>query len=132
MALRSAYLSMHRQINTHVTKFGITADQFICLFILAEEDGLTQQEIVQRAASDPNTIRSMLLLLEDQKLVSRDAHPTDGRARYVTITDKGRNLYKQLLNAVEPVHTILYRTFSKKDAEILLNYLNRIYESMTG
>ena len=64
MNLRAAYLSMHRQTNAHLARFGVTADQFVCLLILAEEDGIIQQELVKRATSDPNTIRAMLVLLE--------------------------------------------------------------------
>ena len=37
MNLRAAYLSMHRQTNAHLARFGVTADQFVCLLILAEE-----------------------------------------------------------------------------------------------
>ncbi|RPI00517.1 MAG: MarR family transcriptional regulator, partial [Calditrichaeota bacterium] len=69
MVLRAAYLSMHRQTNTFLSKSGVTADQFVCLVILDDEDGITQQELATRATSDPNTISAMLALLEKQNLV---------------------------------------------------------------
>ena len=75
MNLRAAYLSMHRMTNAHLSKHGVTADQFVCLSILFEKDGLTQKELVQSATSDPNTIRAMLVLLENQGFIARDVHP---------------------------------------------------------
>ena len=39
--------------------------------------------------SDPSTVRAMLVLLEERGLVSRDTHPTDGRARTVALTAVG-------------------------------------------
>ena len=41
---------------------------------------------MERISSDPNTVRAMLLLLEQRGLVVRERHPTDGRARTVALT----------------------------------------------
>ena len=80
-ALRAAYLALHRQTNDCFAKDGVTADQFVLLASLADADAVTQQELVRRVGSDPNTVRAMLLLLEGRGLVARDAiPPTAGRA----------------------------------------------------
>jgi DNA-binding MarR family transcriptional regulator len=131
MALRAAYLSMHRQTNAHVAKHGITADQFVCLVLLDEEDGITQNELVRRATSDPNTIRAMLVLLEKQGLVARDPHPTDGRARHVTMTDKGRKVFEILLKAIKPVQEKLHSPFSREEASRIVQELRTIEDIMT-
>ena len=64
----------------------MTVDQFVILTLLGEQDGITQQELARRASSDPNTIRAMLVLLENRHLVARVQHPTDGRALRITLT----------------------------------------------
>lgn len=113
MALRAAYWAMHRQADALLQPQGVTANQFVLLAILAEGQALTQQELVQRASSDANTVRAMLVLLERRGLVSRRPHRTDGRARSVALTAKGRASYaalwaksrgfhRQLLEAVGP------------------------------
>jgi len=38
---------------------GITADQVVCPLILDEVNGIIQKDLVQQAASDPNTMRVM-------------------------------------------------------------------------
>jgi DNA-binding MarR family transcriptional regulator len=103
MQLRAAYLSMHRQTNAYLSGPGITADQFVCLLILNEEKGIIQKELVQRATSDPNTIRAMLILLEKQHLIIRKPDPQDNRARIVTITEKGRRVVNQAVIRLKPV-----------------------------
>ena len=131
MALRAAYLSMHRQTNAHLARLGITADQFVCLVILAEEDGITQNELVKRAASDPNTVRAMLLLLEKRGLVERGTHPTDGRARRVTLTGKGRDIYAKSMMNLKPVHDRLRAPFAAGQAGMLVRNLESIIKIMT-
>ena len=96
LALRAAYLALHRQTNACFAKDGVTADQFVLLAALAEADAVTQQQLVRSVGSDPNTVRAMLLLLEGRGLVARARHPTDGRARCVTLTAKGRRVYQKL------------------------------------
>src|SRR5947209_12332064 len=96
-ALRAAYLALHRQTNACFAKDGATADQFVLLAALADADGVTQQELVRRVGSDPNTVGAMLLLLEGRGLVAREVHPADGRARSVTLTARGRRVFTRLL-----------------------------------
>ena len=89
-ALRAAYLALHRQTNACIAPDGVTADQFVVLSALADKDGVTQQDLVRRVGSDANTVRAILLLLEGRGVVAREPHPADGRARFVTLTAKGR------------------------------------------
>lgn len=128
MSLRAAYLSMHRQTNLKVAPFGVTADQFVCLAILANEDSITQKELVSRATSDQNTMRAMLVLLENRQLIQRLPHPTDGRARLVILTPKGRELYRALINAVKPLHDALSSTLENQHD--VLTTLGAITRSM--
>src|SRR4051794_17157880 len=111
LALRAAYLALHHQTNDCFTNDGVTADQFVLLAALAEADAATQQELVRRVGSDPNTVRAMLLLLEGRGLVARERHPADGRARCVTLTAKGRQAFEKLLAKSEPLRAQLLAAF---------------------
>jgi DNA-binding MarR family transcriptional regulator len=130
MGLRSAYRVMHRQTDVCFTKRGVTANQFVLLALLAEEDGITQQELVWRACSDPNTVRAMLVLLESRGLVARGRHPDDGRARNVTLTRKGRRMYERLWKESEPLRQQLLAVFQPKQADALVGFLEQISEAM--
>jgi DNA-binding MarR family transcriptional regulator len=121
MVLRAAYWAMHRRADALLARHGVTADQFVLLSILSEageatreiartaENGVTQQELVRRASSDPNTVRAMLVLLERGGLVSRRPHLTDGRARSVVLTARGRRTLQRLWLECTPFHAYLIR-----------------------
>jgi len=126
IALRAAYLTMHRKSDAHFARHGVTADQFVLLNILAQESAVTQQTLVQRASSDPNTVRAMLLLLEGRGFVIRERHPQDGRARSVSLTRKGRRVHQRLLSASDPFLARLVADYRPEEVEMLLDLLRRI------
>ncbi len=130
MGLRAAYRVMHRQTDACLAKRGVTANQFVLLALLAEEDGVTQRELVRRSCSDPNTVSAMLVLLESRGLLSRRRHPNDGRARNVTLTHKGRRMYKRLWRESERLRQQLLELFQPKQADALVGLLKRISKAM--
>ena len=131
LGLRAAYLAMHRRTNACLAKTGCTADQFVLLGLLTHGDAVTQQELVRRASSDPNTVRAMLVLLEKRGLIARVGHPTDGRARSVTLTAEGRRLHRSQLADTEPLRKRLRSLFRSEEAEALVDFLGRIAEALS-
>jgi DNA-binding MarR family transcriptional regulator len=131
MALRRAYLAMHRRTDAALARHGVTADQFVLLAALADGEAVTQQELAARTASDKNTVRAMLLLLEKQGLVTRLPHPTDRRARIVALTIAGRRIYRVLWMAVEPVRSDLAGAVAQTAPEIVLELFERLICAMT-
>ncbi len=130
MGLRAAYWAMHRKTDACLASHGVTANQFVLLALLAEEDGITQQQLVKRAGSDPNTIRAMLMLLENRGLVTRVRHSDDGRALNVTLTRKGRRTYERLWDESKKLRQRLVAVFEPEQADALVEYLKRIFDEM--
>jgi DNA-binding MarR family transcriptional regulator len=130
MGLRMAYWALHRRTDESLVKRSVTADQFVLLALLMEEDGITQQDLVLRASSDPSTIRAMLVLLEKKGLVARNQHARDGRALSVTLTHKGRRAYKQMWTVTEPVRQRLLVALDPRESTFLVERLGRIADSM--
>jgi DNA-binding MarR family transcriptional regulator len=100
MALRAAYLTMHRRANAEFARFGLTADQFVLLTALAERDEVTQKELACRTASDANTMSEMLGRLERRGLIARERDADDGRARRVSLTASGRESQRRAWDGV--------------------------------
>ncbi len=94
MGLRAAYLTMHRRANAEFARFGLTADQDVILTTLAEEDEVTQKELVRRTSSDANTMSEMLGRLERRGLIARKRNESDARARLVSLTESGREVQR--------------------------------------
>ena len=131
-ALRAAYLALHRQTNDCFAKNGVTADQFVMLSALADADSVTQQELVRRVGSDPSTVRAILVLLEGRGLVARERHPADGRARCVTLTPKGRRVFRKLWTKSEPLRARLVGEFRPDEVAALVANLRRVAEVMAA
>jgi DNA-binding MarR family transcriptional regulator len=94
--LRRAWYGLNQVFRHRVAHLGITPDQFSILRWLTEGDpvGLTQREITDLMASDPNTITSTLSRMEAAKLISRTPHEQDRRAHRVKLRKKGVDTFE--------------------------------------
>jgi DNA-binding MarR family transcriptional regulator len=127
IALRAAYLALHRRSEARFAPHGVTADQFVLLATLTRGGhALTQRELARRMSSDPSTVRAMLVLLERRGLVERDTDPTDARARTVALTAKGVRAYQRLWTAGEPVRAQLLGALQPGESEQLVRLLARV------
>jgi DNA-binding MarR family transcriptional regulator len=131
MRLRTAYFAMHRHFNRHFLQFETTADQFVLLSYLAEEDGITQQELSSRCSSDARTIGTMIELLEHNGLVERQPHPSDRRVWQVLLTDNGRARHAQLRKNSEEIREVLDGALELEELAIVQKALDRIAEAFT-
>jgi DNA-binding MarR family transcriptional regulator len=132
LALRSAYLAMHRRADASLAPFGVTADQFVLLSALVEAEALTQRELARRVGSDASTVRAMLLLLERRRLVTRGPHPHDGRARRVVLTPRGRQAYRQMYEGSEAFRAGLLAAVGSEEADAFLGLLRRVARVMAA
>ena len=130
MALRAAYLALHRRSETRFAGFGVTADQFVLLATLERGDALTQRELARRMPSDPSTVRAMLVLLEKQGLVRRDVHPSDSRARTAALTVAGKSKVRQLWTAGESIRQQMLEALEPGDGETLIRLLTQVADSL--
>lgn len=131
--LRRAYQSLHRRANAELRRrFDVTADQFVVLSLLAERDGVSQQEICNRCYSDPSTLGALVRLMERRGWVRRETDPRDGRARRVHLTDAGRKLQQQLWAAADDsFHRALWAVPRNAEEErMLFDALDRVVDAM--
>jgi DNA-binding MarR family transcriptional regulator len=131
MALRAAYLTMHRRSNAELARFGLTADQFVLLTALAGGDELTQKELARRTASDANTMSEMLGRLEQRGLIARERDADDGRARRVSLTAGGREVQRRASDGVATFRETIAGLMPSGELRILVGQLRRIAGAMT-
>lgn len=132
MALRAAYLALHRRTESALAAHGATADQFVLLATLERGEALTQRELARRMPSDPSTVRAMLVLLERDGLVRRRPHPTDARARTVELTPKGAGTLRRLWKAGDTVRARIVGALAPGEPEALVELLTKVAGSLGG
>jgi DNA-binding MarR family transcriptional regulator len=93
--LRRAWYGLNQAFRQRIAHLGITPDQFSILRWLSEGDpaGLTQRNITDLMASDPNTITSTLTRMEKSGLLERQPHELDRRAHRVRLNPAGRRIF---------------------------------------
>jgi DNA-binding MarR family transcriptional regulator len=132
MAMRAAYFTLHRETDSCFSDLGITADQFVLMATLDREHAVTQRELAKRMPSDPSTVRAMLVLLENQGLVVREPHPSDARAKSVSLTSKGKKKFEQLWVASESIRQSMNSALNEKEYRILVKLLNQVTDALTN
>jgi DNA-binding MarR family transcriptional regulator len=128
MSLRKAYLSFHRRANAWMLSHGVTADQFVLLTVVAREPGITQVTIVERTGSDPNTVAAVLRRLEQRRLVRRQAHARDGRARCVFLTAAGQRVQRRAAKDAEPIVATLWDCMAECDRRQIERFLGCVHQ----
>jgi len=127
MQLREAYFSIRRSAQARLATTGATVDQVVVLTLIAEEQGLTQRDIVERLFSDPSTVRAMLVLLEKREWIRRDFDPNDARVWRVSLTAEGRKQQRRLKRIAhigDP--TKMENLLADDELQIVRNCLKRI------
>lgn len=126
LALRAAYMVLHRNTEAVLSDLSVTADQFVLLLALSEGQALTQRELADRISSDPSTVRAMLVLLEKSGFVQRSCHPTDSRAKTVLLTAAGRRKLRKLWKAGQSIRDDMYGCMTPEEAAVLIDLLRRM------
>jgi DNA-binding MarR family transcriptional regulator len=89
-----------------LSPFDLTHVQFVLLASLTwhqEDQPVTQRQLAQHARADPMMTSQVLRTLEAKGLIERRPHPTDARARALTVTAAGLDLANRANAAVEQV-----------------------------
>ena len=107
----------------------LTPQQFGVLALLYAQDRLSQAEIGERAAIDPNTMVGILDRLEGTGLVERGRHPTDRRVSVVRITAAGRVAFEACMPIQQAANQHLWSILSPAEQEQLRTMLRRVMQA---
>jgi DNA-binding MarR family transcriptional regulator len=97
--------------------------------VLGAREGAIQQELGSAMGIDPSTMVSLIDQLEKAGLAKRRPHPSDRRARAVTITPKGRRLLERARGMAAEVDEEVLRGLTDSERRELLSLLRRALES---
>jgi len=104
--------------------------QWRVLVILASQDHMTATEVATAASMDKVRISRTVSRLKEKGLVSQEDCPEDGRARRYQLTEKGRQLYDQLLPRVRTCEAELFSALTPQEKETFQNLLDKISKKL--
>ena len=130
--LRRATFAVRRLLMSRIAPLGVTHEQYLILLYLAEQDGITQNELARRSFTNPNTITDILRRLESDGAVCRFPDDTDRRAMRVEITAQGRALRDRLVAIADGIIELVLRDLGPSEPcerEIFLRGLDLVAEA---
>lgn len=104
----------------------ITPVQWVVLYRLWNNDGMTQAEVSERTFRDKTNITRLIDLLVKKKLVERASDPSDRRVHKLALTESARELMKKLPGIVAEHIKAATKGISKTDLANAARVLERI------
>lgn len=123
-------ITWQRQIKEKLDTYDISHAQFVILAVLlwCEETGFTpiQSFLVEKTKLDKMTVSAALKKLALKKLIKRNEHVEDTRAKSVVLTPKGKDLTQRLVKLVEEVDKAFFASVKISDQKTLIKILNAL------
>lgn len=104
----------------------ITQRQFAVLTAVAEEEGLTQTQLVKVTGIDRSTLAELVARMTSKGLLLREKAPGDARANAVRFTDEGRKLYETALEGAKAADEAILAALPKGKRASFVENLTRI------
>jgi DNA-binding MarR family transcriptional regulator len=107
-------------------RFGLSIPQWRVICVLAEDDGLTQGQIVSRTVMDKVTVSRSAQALLKRRLVARSDHHADGRSHVLALTREGRSLHAEIAPLALAYEAALISGLAPEEVAMLKRLLNRL------
>ena len=111
---------------------GINVTRWRILAVLAMGDGITINEIVDRAMMQQSALSSALMNMEEEEYIRRVLRRDDARYVEVFLTDKGRTLFTLLNVVVRRRQKRLLKGFSRQEVAAAFTLIRRLSRNMTS
>ena len=109
--------------------FGLTIPEWRAVAVLAENEGLTQLDIVRLTRMDKMTVSRAVRPLVERKLVLRRPNEEDGRSQLLRLSKTGQVLYAAVVPAARKLEKEMMRPFTKAEIKKLAEALRKLEAS---
>ena len=112
--------------DTYKALFGLSIPEWRLVALIAEREGITQQEIGSLSRMDKVTVSRAAIALSDRGLIERQPNPSDKRSQLLALSEAGQKLYAAVApKALEMEHAVFGR-FSQAELDGFTAMLRRI------
>jgi MarR family transcriptional regulator, organic hydroperoxide resistance regulator len=110
---------------------GINVTRWRILAVLAMGDGITINEIIDRAMMQQSALSRALMSMENEEYVRRVLRRDDARYVQVFLTDKGRSLFNSLNIVVRRRQKRLLKGLTPQEVAAAFALIRRLSRNMT-
>lgn len=120
------HLGFQKFLISKIKDTDLTSGQPKVLDYLREHDGAFQKEIASVCHIEPATITSVLLGMENKKLITRKMCNGNRRNLYVYLTDKGKQLADRVKSEFDSIEERALNGFTDYEKDMLNDFLTRM------
>ena len=106
--------------------FNLTIPEWRVVAHVAEQAGITQQEIGLRTRMDKVTVSRATIALAARGYVARHKNPADRRSRLLSLTPAGRRLYAAIAPKAVELERAVFGQFSAAEITAFRSFLRRV------
>ncbi len=108
--------------------FALSVPEWRLIAVLAESDGITQNEIGRRTVMDKVTVSRAAIALARRGLVARSPNPRDGRSHTLSLSAEGRRLYRQIAPKALELESRIFSSLGEADLHCFTRVLEQVAE----
>jgi DNA-binding MarR family transcriptional regulator len=124
--MQRAARSLARRFDDALRPLGLTNGQFSLMMCLNRPKPPAMAAVASLLAMDRTTLTAALKPLQRRGLVNITVDPTDGRARLMTLTPKGRKLLMQAVPIWQSTHLAVEGLLSDRNPDRFRNNLRAL------
>jgi DNA-binding MarR family transcriptional regulator len=106
--------------------FGLSIPEWRLVTLIAEREGITQQEIGTRSRMDKVTVSRAAIALAARGLIERRPNPADKRSQLLALSETGRDLYAAVAPKALEMERAVFGRFSADELATFDAMLRRI------
>ena len=114
----------------YLNLFGVGAEVWRCMVLLAIHDTVSAQQISQVIGMDKASVSRCFKEMTTKKLITLELDPGDGRIRLARFTLHGRHIHDQILGIALERERALLQVLSPDEQTQLIALLKRLHENL--
>lgn len=122
-AIAFAERSVRRALTETLRPFGVTVAQYTVLWLLGNQEGLSNAQLARRAYITPQAMSEVVRHLEKSELVVREQSPAHARVHPARMTATGRSLLSACDQAVDRMEHVMLGHAAEDEREHLVETL---------
>jgi homoprotocatechuate degradation regulator HpaR len=130
MQLMRAREAVMRRFRPHLLARGFSDQQWRIVRALADADSMEIGELAEECQIHPASLSRMLPKLARDGLIDRKNHKEDQRRVVVSITPRGRTLFRNVAPESENIYAAVERDFGAKKLRDLYRLLDELIETL--
>lgn len=117
-------------IKSKLDSFNLAPEQNLIMMLLWEQDGLTQNQLVEKLGKDKTNIARMASCLEKKGFIKRSPCQDDRRSLKIYLTPCGKELGKKVIPISEEFNDIVSNNLSDEELIELERLLTKINQNV--